>query len=70
MPTSGPSPWASVSSSSKICRPCKRQHIYIDPEADFAAIKPPTWPDFVHSERLAETIAAIKAIREHVLSTT
>lgn len=43
------------------------QYIYIDPEADFAAVKLSTWPEFVNSDRSVETIAAVKAIRDYVV---
>ncbi len=42
------------------------QYIYIDPEADFAAVKLSTWPDFIDSERSIEVIAAFKAVRRHL----
>ncbi|SFU22730.1 serine hydrolase [Mesorhizobium sp. YR577] len=41
------------------------QYIYIDPEADFAAVKLSTWPEFVSAERSIEALAAFHAIREH-----
>lgn len=41
------------------------QHIYIDPEADFAVVKLSTWPEFVSAERSIEALAAIRAIRDH-----
>jgi CubicO group peptidase (beta-lactamase class C family) len=40
------------------------QFIYIDPEADFAAVKLSTWPEFVSAERSIETLAAFRAIRD------
>lgn len=40
------------------------QYIYIDPEADFAAVKLSTWPEFVSAERSIEALAAIRAIRD------
>jgi CubicO group peptidase (beta-lactamase class C family) len=40
------------------------QYIYIDPEADFAAVKLSTWPEFVNAERSIEALAAIRAIRD------
>jgi CubicO group peptidase (beta-lactamase class C family) len=41
------------------------QYVYIDPEADFAAVKLSTWPEFVSAERSIEALAAIRAIRDH-----
>jgi CubicO group peptidase (beta-lactamase class C family) len=41
------------------------QFIYIDPEADFAAVKLSTWPEFVSAERSIETLAAFRAIRDN-----
>lgn len=40
------------------------QYLYIDPEADFAAVKLSTWPEFVSAERSIEALAAIRAIRD------
>jgi CubicO group peptidase (beta-lactamase class C family) len=40
------------------------QFIYIDPEAEFAAVKLSSWPDFVNSTRSREALAAVKALRE------
>lgn len=48
-----------------MCRGIFGQYIYIDPEADFAAVKLSTWPEPVNSERTIETLAAVKAIRDH-----
>ncbi len=40
------------------------QMIYIDPQADFAAVVLSTWPEFVNSRRSRRAIAAVKAIRD------
>jgi len=50
-----------------MCRGIHGQYIYIDPEAEFAAVKLSTWPEFVSDERSIETLAAIKAIRDAIV---
>ncbi|RFB81489.1 serine hydrolase domain-containing protein [Methylovirgula sp. 4M-Z18] len=40
------------------------QMIYIDPEADFAAVILSSWPEFVSTVRSRTAIAAVKAIRD------
>ncbi|MBA3446038.1 MAG: serine hydrolase [Pseudaminobacter sp.] len=40
------------------------QFIYIDPEAEFAAVKLSSWPDFLSVERSRAALAAVKAIRD------
>ena len=47
-----------------MCRGIFGQYIYIDPAADFAAVKLSTWPEPVDSDRSIETLAAIHAIRD------
>ncbi|CAN5135550.1 serine hydrolase [soil metagenome] len=42
------------------------QFIYIDPAADFAAIKLSSWPDFLNVERGRTALAAVNAIRDAV----
>ncbi len=39
------------------------QILYVDPEADFAAVKLSSWPDFVDVARLKTALAALRAIR-------
>ena len=39
------------------------QLVYIDPEADFAAIILSSWPDFISSTRMRTALSAVKAIR-------
>lgn len=39
------------------------QLIYIDPEADFAAVVLSSWPEFVSTARMKTTLAAVSAIR-------
>ncbi|MER8370973.1 serine hydrolase [Mesorhizobium sp. M1378] len=46
------------------CRGAFGQFIYIDPKADFAAVKLSAWPEAVNSDRTIETLAAIHAIRD------
>lgn len=40
------------------------QLIYIDPEADFAAVILSSWPEFVNAARSRTALAAVRAIRE------
>ena len=40
------------------------QLVYIDPEADFAAVVLSSWPEFVNAARSRTSLAAIRAIRE------
>lgn len=40
------------------------QLIYIDPEADFAAVILSSWPEFVSTTRLRTALAAVRAVRE------
>ena len=40
------------------------QFIYIDPEADFAAVKLSSWPEFVSTDRNRTVLAAVHAIRD------
>ena len=40
------------------------QLIYIDPEADFAAVILSSWPEFVSTVRTRRALAAVRAIRE------
>lgn len=40
------------------------QLIYIDPEAEFAAVKLSSWPDFQNPARMRTTLAAIRSIRD------
>jgi CubicO group peptidase (beta-lactamase class C family) len=40
------------------------QFIYIDPEADFAAVKLSSWPDFIRADRSRAALAAVKALRD------
>ena len=40
------------------------QLIYIDPEADFAAVILSSWPEFVSTARTRRALAAVRAIRE------
>lgn len=42
------------------------QFIFIDPQADFAAVKLSTWPDFTSPERALDTLAAFRTIRDHL----
>jgi CubicO group peptidase (beta-lactamase class C family) len=42
------------------------QYIYVDPDADFAAVKLSTWPEFINAERSIEALAAFRALREHL----
>jgi CubicO group peptidase (beta-lactamase class C family) len=42
------------------------QFIYIDPEADFAAVKLSSWPDFLSVERSRATLAAVHAVRDNL----
>lgn len=42
------------------------QFIYIDPEAEFAAVQLASWPEFVNARRSRTTLAAIRAIRDAV----
>ncbi|NLS21140.1 serine hydrolase [Rhizobium sp. P40RR-XXII] len=44
------------------------QLIYIDPEADFAAVILSSWPEFVSTMRMRTALAAIRAIREALSS--
>ena len=44
------------------------QLIYIDPEADFAAIILSSWPEFVSTARTRTALAAVRAIREALSS--
>jgi CubicO group peptidase (beta-lactamase class C family) len=39
------------------------QIVYVDPEADFAAVKLSSWPEFTNVPRLRMTLAAVRAIR-------
>ncbi len=39
------------------------QMIYVDPDADFVAVKLSTWPEFTSEIRTRETLAAINAIK-------
>ncbi len=39
------------------------QILYVDPEAQFAAVKLSSWPDFVDVARLKTALAALRAIR-------
>lgn len=41
-----------------------RQPIYIDPEAEFAAVILSNWPDFVYPAGTRAAITAVKAIRD------
>lgn len=43
------------------------QFIYIDPEAEFAAVKLSSWPEFLSPERSRTALAAVKALREALL---
>ncbi|RWE19299.1 MAG: class C beta-lactamase-related serine hydrolase [Mesorhizobium sp.] len=45
------------------CRGAFGQFMYIDPQADFAAVKLSAWPEAVDEVRTAETLAAIHAIK-------
>ena len=45
------------------------QLIYIDPEADFAAIILSSWPEFVSTARTRTALAAVRAIREALVGT-
>ena len=47
-----------------LCRGVFGQFIYVDPEADFAAVKLSSWPDFVDPARTRTAIAAIHAVRD------
>lgn len=47
-----------------ICRGVFGQIVYIDMEADFAAVKLSTWPDFVNAQGTRWALAAILAIRD------
>lgn len=47
-----------------ICRGVFGQIVYIDMEADFAAVKLSTWPDFVNAQGTRRALAAIRAIRD------
>lgn len=40
------------------------QLVYIDPEADFAAVVLSSWPEFVNAARSRTSLAAIRSIRE------
>jgi len=40
------------------------QLIYIDPDADFVAVKLSTWPEFVNPARTRTALAAVRAIRD------
>ncbi len=40
------------------------QYIYIDPDADFVAVKLSSWPDFTSDIRSRQTIAAVNAIKQ------
>jgi len=40
------------------------QLIYIDPEADFLAVKLSTWPDYLIHSFTVDTLSAVKAIRQ------
>lgn len=42
------------------------QFIFCDPDAEFAAVKLSTWPEFTSPERSLETLAAFRCIRDHV----
>jgi CubicO group peptidase (beta-lactamase class C family) len=44
------------------------QLIYIDPEADFAAVIFSSWPEFVSATRTRTALAAVRAIREALSS--
>jgi CubicO group peptidase (beta-lactamase class C family) len=39
------------------------QCIYVDPDADFVAVKLSTWPEFTNETRTREALAAINAIK-------
>jgi len=43
------------------------QLVYIDPQAEFAAVKLSSWPDFLSVERSRTDLAAIHAVRERLL---
>jgi CubicO group peptidase (beta-lactamase class C family) len=43
------------------------QFIYIDPDAQFAAVKLSSWPEFLDVERSRTALAAVKAIRNTIL---
>lgn len=43
------------------------QILYVDPEADFAAVKLSSWPEFVDVARLKTALAALRAIRAGLL---
>ena len=47
-----------------ICRGVFGQIVYIDMDADFAAVKFSTWPDFVDPQATRRALAAIRAIRD------
>jgi CubicO group peptidase (beta-lactamase class C family) len=42
------------------------QFIFIDPEAEFAAVQLASWPEFVNPRRSRMTLAAIRAIRDAI----
>ena len=42
------------------------QFIFVDPQADFAAVKLSTWPEFTSPDRALDTLAAFRAIRDHL----
>ena len=49
-----------------ICRGVFGQLIYVDPEAEFAAVKLSSWPEFLHAGRTRTALLALHAIREHL----
>ena len=40
------------------------QLIYMDPDAEFVAVKLSTWPEFINPTRTRTALAAIRAIRD------
>jgi CubicO group peptidase (beta-lactamase class C family) len=54
------------SSSAYMARGVFGQMIYIDPEADFAAVILSSWPEFVDTARTRTAIAAVRAVRDAV----
>lgn len=44
------------------------QLLYMDQAAEFTAVKLSTWPDFVNPRRTMLTVAAVRAIRNTLLS--
>lgn len=56
------------SSSAYMARGVFGQFIYIDPEAEFAAIKLSSWPEFTNVDESRRVLAAVRAVRDAIRS--